>query len=87
MSDWRSISKTKHSYTEPEFQTITNSPLGVLDLLHVGALLGGSNLESRMVLGHGWEERGSSKVIRLSFLRSKVKSVFINFGCGSVQGS
>ena len=45
------------------------SPLGVLYHLHVGDNLGGSELELGTVPGHGWEEQGSSKVIRLSYLR------------------
>ena len=42
----------------------TSSPLGFLDHLHVGATSRGSKLELGMVMGHGWEECGSSKVIR-----------------------
>ena len=45
------------------FQIREASPLGALDNLHVGASSGGSILEPGMVLGHDWEERGSSQVI------------------------
>ena len=48
------------------FQIREASPLGALDYLLVGAILGGSILQPRMVMGHGWEEHGSSQVIMLS---------------------
>ena len=58
------------------FQIREASPLGALDYLHVGTSLGGFGLEPGMVLGHGWEERGSSKVIRLTDLRSEITNFY-----------
>ena len=78
--NWRTFSKNKHSYTRPNFQIETTSPLGVLDHLHVGASLGGSELEPGTVLTHGWEEHGSSKVMWLSFLRTEIESILLILG-------
>ena len=45
---------------------IGNPTLGALSYLHVGVQLGGIWIKPGMVLGHGWEERGSSQVIQSS---------------------
>ena len=41
---------------------------------------GGFVLEPGTVLGHAWEEHGSSKVTWLSFLRSEIASVLLILG-------
>ena len=41
---------------------------------------GESVLEPRMVIGHGWEECGSSKVIWLSVLKLEIDRVLLILG-------
>ena len=62
------------------FFCVKMTPLGVLDLLHVGSSLGGSGLEPRTISGHGCEERGSSKVIWLSFFTLEIETVLLILG-------
>ena len=58
------------------FQIREASPLGARDYLYVGFNSGGSGLEPGTVSGHCWEERGSSQVIWLIDLRSKITSFY-----------
>ena len=52
--------------TDPDLiYEIGNPTLGDLSYLHVGLLLGGSGFKQGTIPGHGWVERGSSKVIWL----------------------
>ena len=51
------------------FQIEEALPLGALDYLHVGTKSGGSGLKLGIVLGHGWEEHGSSQFIQLVDMR------------------
>ena len=76
----RVFSKNKHSYTEPNFPNINNPPLRVLDHFHVGTNSGGPILELGTLPSHGWDERGSSKVIRLLVLRSEIVRVLLILG-------
>ena len=48
-------------------------PSRSLDYLHVGTSSGRSGLKPRTIVGHGWEECGSSQVIWSS--KSEARSV------------
>ena len=79
--DWRAFSKPRiFNNTKPDFQTTATSPLRFIDLLHVGASLGGSNLRTRngfvSWLGGTWKFQGHLVIIP----KVKNKRCFINFG-------
>ena len=66
---------------------LENLTLGALSYLHVGTSSGGSRLKPKIVLGHGWVERGSSQVIRSSNTMVRVYLWIVNAGYLSVQVS
>ena len=78
-SSWRAFfprGKRKTS-TEPVIPDREALPFGALSYLHVGTNSGGSGLKLGTGLGHGWVERGSSQVIRLTDLRLELSKFLL----------
>ena len=59
------------------FQIGEALPLGALDYLHIGTRSRGCGLKAGTVLGHHWEEHGSSQFFQLIDMRSELAKFFL----------